>query len=51
LQHADAEPAWKKIRKIYDLETEMGKEQACLDFISGMTDKYAISMFKKAISF
>ncbi|ADP87143.1 hypothetical protein Deval_1995 [Nitratidesulfovibrio vulgaris RCH1] len=37
--------------RFYDLETERGKEQPCLDFISDMTDNYVISMSEKAISF
>lgn len=40
-----------EIKKIYDLEMVEDRTQACIDFISGMTDKYAIRMFKDIISF
>lgn len=37
--------------KIYDLSKPTDQIQACLDFLSGMTDQYALKHFKEIISY
>lgn len=37
--------------KIYDLADERDRSMACIDFISGMTDQYAIKKYKEIIAF
>lgn len=45
------EGKYEKIKKIYDIDNEKDRCLACVDFISGMTDQYAIKKFKESITF
>ncbi|EKO39756.1 MAG: dGTP triphosphohydrolase [Solidesulfovibrio magneticus str. Maddingley MBC34] len=49
-QHAK-DDKYSKVKKIYDLESDQDRAMACIDFISGMTDQYAIKKFKESITF
>ena len=42
---------FEKIKKIYQLSNEQDRNIACIDFLSGMTDHYAIRSFKETISY
>ena len=42
---------FSNILKIYDLGLKEDKVLACIDFISGMTDQYAIKIYKETIAF
>ncbi len=42
---------YSAIQKIYDLTKNEDRHFACIDFISGMTDQYAIKKFKETITF
>lgn len=42
---------FEKVKKIYNLHQEYDKNLACIDFLSGMTDQYAIRSFKETISY
>jgi len=45
------EDKFSKIKKIYDLSNTDDWCFACVDYISGMTDQYAISRFKEIITY
>ena len=38
-------------RIIYNIENEMDYKQAIIDYISGMSDNYAIKIYKELIEF
>lgn len=42
---------YSKIKKIYDTNINHDLYMACMDFLSGMTDQYALKVFKEAIVF
>ena len=42
---------FEKVKKIYKLSDERDRNLACIDFLSGMTDHYAIRSFKETISY
>lgn len=42
---------FEKISKIYELLDEQDRNLACIDFLSGMTDQYALRSFKETISY
>ncbi|WP_084457901.1 deoxyguanosinetriphosphate triphosphohydrolase family protein [Desulfocurvus vexinensis] len=45
------EEKYAEIEKVYNLKNVEDRIIACIDFISGMTDQYAIKKFKETITF
>lgn len=47
----DANDCYSEIDKIYNFSKELDIDQACIDYISGMTDTYANRVYAEVISF
>lgn len=49
--HQNLNNNFSEVKKIYDLKNSYDTNLACIDFLSGMTDQYAIRSFTETISY